>query len=152
MIRAIVVKIQRFFAIEKHDVPDHIKNCRLSTFNKRMNKTFLSNMTEDFSQKALVWRLWDWMIRQRPKVFRHLGRRQKSLDAWVTGWLSHRMTEPLDDWVTGWLSHWMTESLSDWLLTLTNTHWHLLTLIDAYWHQLTSTDWHLLTSTDTYWH
>ena len=32
------------------------------------------NMTEDFSQKALVWRLWDW-IRQRPKIFRHLGRR-----------------------------------------------------------------------------
>ena len=49
-----------------------------TTRNATSNK--IVNMTEDFSQKALVWSLWDWMIRQRPKTFRHLGRRQKWLD------------------------------------------------------------------------
>ena len=135
-------------------------------------------MTEDFSQKALVWRLWDWMIRQRLKMFRQLGRRQKqwvteSLDDWVTGWLSHWMTDALDDWVTGWQSHWLTTDTywcvlthtdANWcvlmhtdtywyLLTFTDTYLHLLTLTDTYWHLLTLTDtyWHLLTLTDTYW-
>ena len=112
-------------------------------------------MTEDFSQKALVWRLWYWMIRQRSKIFRQLCRKKTdTLDDCVTGWLSHWMTESLDDWVTGWMSHWMTESLGDWLLTHTNTYWHTLTHTDMYWHILTRTDmyWHVLTRTDTYWH
>jgi len=87
----------------------------------------VEKITEDFSQKVFVWRLWYWMIRQRQKIFRQLGRRQKhwetdSLDDWVTGWLSHWMTELLDVWVTGWLSHWMTESLDDWV-TGWLSHW-----------------------------
>ena len=111
------------------------------------------NMTEDFSQKALVCRLWYWMIRQRLKIFRQLGRRQKhwvtdSLDDWVTGWLSHWMTESLDDWVTEWLSHWITELLDEWV-----TGWYVLTLTDTYWYILTPTDmyWHVRTNIDTYW-
>ena len=102
------------------------KNSKQVQKQKRSVSLNLENMTEDFSLKALVWRLWDWMIRQRPKIFRQLERRQKPwvtdyLDDWATGWLSHRMTESQDDWVTGWLSHRMTKSLDDrvteWLIT-----------------------------------
>ena len=39
----------------------------------------------------------------------------------------------MGNWVTGWLSHWMTESLIDWLLTPTDTYWHLLPQTDTYW-------------------
>ena len=73
----------------------------------------LLNMTEDFSQKALVWRLWDWLIRQRPKIFRHLGQRKK-----------HWVAESLDDWVNGWPT--------------SDMYWHLLTPTDIYWHILTT--------------
>ena len=52
------------------------------------------NMTEDFSQKALVRRHWHWMRVWRSKSKRQLGGRQK-----------HWVTETLNDWVTGWMSH-----------------------------------------------
>ena len=146
------------------------KRFNLETLMKSMpiaqcKKSFhISNTTEDFSLKALVWRIWDWITMQRPKIFRQLGWRQKhwvlwiteSLDDWITGWLGHWMTESLDEWVTGWPSHWMTESLDDRVTErpTSDTYWHLLTPTDTYWHLLTVTDiyWHLLTPTYTYWH
>ena len=99
-------------------------HCYMTVFQYLQKKpNHFSNMTEDFSLKALVWRLWDWMIRQRPKIFRQLGRRQKHWVLW--------MTELLDDWVIGWLSHWVTDYWH--VLTCTDTYWHLMTHINTYW-------------------
>ena len=116
---------------------------------------FKVNMTEDFSQKALVWRLWYWKVRQRQKIFRPLGRRQK-----------HWKTDPLDDWVTGLLSHWMTDMYRhvQHILTHSDTYRHVPTRTDTYQHVLTRTNMyrhvpthidkyrHVPTHTDIFWH
>ena len=73
------------------------------------------NMTEDFSQKALVWRLWDWMRERRTENIRQLGRRQKERALTCTDMYWH-------------------------VLTRTDTYWHLLTRTDTYWHVLTPTE------------
>ena len=123
-------------------------------------------MTEDFSQKALVWKLWDWMIRQRPNIFRQLGRWQKERrlnwlilhDNWVTGRLICWVIESLGDWVTWWLSHhWHVLTLTDnycHLLTLTVTYCYLQSPNVIYCHLLspTVTYCHPLSPTVTYWH